>query len=106
MMASMGIPSSSWSFLAIAAKPLLPRSHPVQTLRRGDRLDAIATSSPPLSAAPGRCRDVLIAIALAAKVLVLHPRMGSRDAGQVAPCFSGSGKLRVRRCVANESCPT
>jgi hypothetical protein len=29
-----------------------------------------------LSAAHGRCRDVLIAIALAAKVFFLHPRMG------------------------------
>ena len=57
-----------------AVQPLLPRSHPVRPLRRGDRLDAIATS--PLSAAPGRCRDVLIAISLAAKVFFLHPRMG------------------------------
>jgi hypothetical protein len=49
----------------------------VQPLRRGDRLDAIATSSPPLSAAPVDVAAVLIAIPLAAKVLVLHPRMGS-----------------------------
>ena len=39
---------------------------------------AVATGSMrrSLSAAHGRCRDVLIAIALAAKVFFLHPRMG------------------------------